>query len=217
MAGVAVNQIAMFAETAVAAPSSRAQPVSALVEDCWYDDAGPTVARYWITLPNPHFGDWISAGLRVDIERQVGRRPITWMVSVSLELPDEHRTHWGEREVFPTQDEAADAAAAMLHAARPVLDAAICGESVETPGQRRQKAAEAHVEALPEYRVAVIRMDAERAMRAEIGAFNDGHREAHHRFLVAKANVEDVRRQLLDAFYAAHGWREFVEVPHVAR
>jgi hypothetical protein len=211
-----VSQIAMFQET-TSAPDSGKRPVPALAEECWYDDAGPTVARYWITLPNPHFGDWISAGLRVDIERQVGRRPITWMASVSLELPDEHRTHWGQREVSLTQDEAAEVAAAMLHAARHVLDAAIRGEPVETPGQRRQKAAEAHVETLPEYRAAVSRMDADRATRAKIGAFNDGHHEAYHRFLVAKAQAEDVRQQLLDAFYAAHGWREFAEVPHVAR
>lgn len=199
------------------APASQRRPVPALDEDCWYDEEGPTVARYWITLPNPHFGDWIRAGFRVDIERRPGRGPITWMASVSLELPDEHRTHWGEREYFATQDEAATAAAFMVLVARPLLDAAIRGEHVETPGHRHERAAEAHVDALPEYQAAVGRVNAERAARAEIGVCNDGHPEAHRRFLVAKAHAEDLRRRLLDEFYRAHSWREFAEVPHVAR
>jgi hypothetical protein len=197
-------------ETSVATSPAVALALD-LRESLDYNDGpGTTVASYSLTLRNPHWGEWCRAGLWVSVERHFGTRPHRWMAEVYLELPDEARTWWKAHEIFASQDEAAAEAAAMALAARAMLEAAIRGEPVETPGRRRQRAAEAHAGALPEVQAAARKVAAERAARDAIGAGNDGYPEAHRRYLAAKDAVDGLRRRAVQAFCEAHTWREFV-------
>jgi hypothetical protein len=211
-----VNQLGLFGE----APPSRRRP--AAVEPArpalppgWaesveqYDD-GPTAALYSAMGPNPHFGDWIRAWLDVRVERLLGHRPVTWMARVDLELPDAERTHWRTYTIFATRGEAAAEAADMLAAARAVLDACLRGDPVETPGDRRQRAAEAHAEATGEYKAAVQRADVLRAVMHELDPGSSEAVAARSRWYAARDAAKDVWAREADAFYAAHGWREFL-------
>lgn len=173
-----------------------------------YDD-GPLAAAYGASARNPYFGEWIHAYLVVRVERQLGYRPLRWLASVRLALADEDQTQWGEHVVCTSQDDAAAEAAAMLAAARPLLVASLRGERVETPGQHRERAAEAHVEALPEYVAATRRATSLRTLRDELGVDSDERYAAHRRWLDARAEAESLRRRAVDAFREAHGWREF--------
>ena len=188
---------------------ARYAPPALLSEHLAYHEDGPTAGEYLIFVRNPHFGDWIHGRLVVRVERQFGRRPLRWMASVDLELPDEHRTWWGERAVCATQDEAAEEAAAMLVTGRALLEASARGEPVETPGDRRRRAAEEHADAEPEVQAAARAVADALALRREMGATDGDHPEAHRRYLIARQEHEAVRQRALDAFYAAHGWREF--------
>ena len=174
-----------------------------------YDD-GPLAAAYGASARNPYFGEWIRACLVVRVERQLGHRPLRWLASVEMELPDEERTSWIERVVCVTRDDAAEEAAAMLATARPLFIASLRGECVETPGQRRARAAEAHVDALPEVVTALRRAAMLRALRDELPADSDRREEAHRRWNDARVEAESMRRREVDAFVEAHGWREFV-------
>ncbi|WP_437310062.1 hypothetical protein [Sorangium sp. So ce388] len=192
------------------ASAARQAPPPVLDEHIAYHEAGTVAASYSVTVRNPFFGDWIHGGLWVRVERQLGWKPVRYLASVSLELPDEHRTWWGEHAQFATQDEAAEEAAAMLLAGRALLEASLCGEAVETPGARRKRAAEAHADAAPAVQAAARTVAEALELRRAIGAFNDGHPAAHSRYLVAKQEHESVRQRATDAFWRAHGWREFV-------
>lgn len=181
----------------------------ALDEHVQQYDTGPTVAVYSASAANPFFPDYIRATLLVRVECQIGRRPLRWMASVDLSLPDADRTWWGERVVCATLDAAAEEAAAMLCAARPLFEASVCGEVVETPGRRRGLAAEASADALPEYRAAIRRASMLRGARRDLPADSDEHPAAHRRYLDARSEAESLRRRAIDAFRDAHGWREF--------
>lgn len=170
---------------------------------------GPTAAVYSASAHNPFFPAYIRANLIVRVERQIGRRPLRWMATVDLELPDEGRTYWGERIVCGSQDEAATEAAALLLTARPLFEASLRGESVETPGQRRVRAAKAHVEALPAYVAAMQRVSMLRAARRELDIGSSEHPAAHRRYLDAKAEAETLHLREIEAFREVHGWREF--------
>lgn len=172
-------------------------------------DTGPTLAVYSVAAPNPFFGERICAYLVVRAECQIGRRPLRWMASVDLSLPDEHQTWWSEREVVASQDEAAEEAAAMLRAARPLFEASVRGARVETPGQRRGRAAEAHVEASSAYQAAMRRVSMLLAAQRELGVGSDEHPAARRRYLDARSEAAALRRKEIEAFCEAHGWREF--------
>jgi hypothetical protein len=216
VAGVAVNQIAMFQET-TSAPASERRPTPALAEDLWYDDGpGCSVAKYMATMPNPRW-PYCTSGLWVTLERHFGTKPHRWMAEVYLELPDDTRTSWKAHGIFATQDEAAAEAADMAAVALDLLQCHLRGEQIETPGQRFQRAAEAHADASPEWQHMQSLADAECVARNSIDPENGERFYAHRRYLAAKNAADATRRDVLDAFYRARSWREFVEVPHVAR
>jgi hypothetical protein len=197
-----------------AVPAARPGPppsaAPALEEHLEYDADGRTVALCNVTLRNPHFGSWCKAGFWIRIERHFGWKPHRWMASVYLELPDEARTGWSEHEIFATQDEVAAEAAAMVLAARAMLEAAIRSEDVETPGRRRHRAAEAHAGALPDVQAAERKVDVLRGERDALDEDSSERPTAHRRYLSAKGEAADLRRRAVQAFCEAHGWREFV-------
>lgn len=170
---------------------------------------GPTAAVYSASAHNPFFPAYIRANLIVRVERQIGRHPLRWMATVDLELPDEGRTYWGERIVCGSQDGAAAEAAALLLTARPLFEASLRGERVETPGKRRDRAAGAHVDALPEYVAAMRRVAALGTLRDELPSDSDERYTLHQRWQSARAEAESLRLREIEAFREAHGWREF--------
>lgn len=219
MVGVAVNQISMFAEAApvVAQPASERHPISALAEDLWYDDGpGCSVAKYMATMPHPRW-PYFTSGLWVTLERHFGAKPHRWMAEVYLELPDDDRTSWKAHGIFATQDEAAQEAADMAAVGLDMLRRHLRGEAVETPGQRFERAAEARADGSPQWQHMQNMVDAERAVRDSIDPDSGEKFYAHRRYLAAKDAADSTRRSVLDEFYRAHSWREFAEVPHVAR
>jgi hypothetical protein len=218
LAGVAVNQIAMFQEAApaVAQPPSERRPTQVLAEDLWYDDGpGCSVAKYMATVQHPRW-EWCTSGLWVTVERHFGTKPHRWMAEVHLELPDDGRTYWSARAIFEKQDDAAQEAADMAAVAIDLLRRHLRGEAVETPGERLRLAAEAYADASPQWQHMQSMADAERAVRDSIDPDSGEKFYAHRRYLAAKDAADSTRRSVLDEFYRAHSWREFAEVPHVA-
>ncbi len=186
-------------------------PPANLIELAEYDDTGgrSSVATYSITLHNQHFGDWCRAGLWVAIERHFGWKPHRWMASVYLELPDARRTSWGQHAIFVTQSEAAREAADLADAARGLLLSFLCGDGVETPGQRRHRAAEAHAEALPAHVRAVGLAQDEREILEAIPEGSPERCVAYRRWLSARDIAADLRRRAVQEFHDSHSWRDF--------
>lgn len=205
-----MSQLDLFA--VATAPASDRRPVVVLDEAAEYDDSDQTccgVARYSATMQSPRC-DWWACGVWVRVERHFGWKPHRWMASVYLELPDFRRTQWSPHEIYVTQDEAAQAATEMATVARAILEAYLRGESVETPDQRRTRAAEEHVAASKACQDAAHLVDEEKAALDAMGESVDRWAQSR-RWHEAKHIAETVRRKTRDDFFAAHGWREFAK------
>lgn len=194
-----------------AAAKPRTAPTLPVLDETLEYDNGPgcSVAGYSATLRNHHFGEWCRAGVWVSLERHFGWKPHRWMASVHIELPDELRTSWHTHAIFPTQEEAAREAADMGMVGRRLLDAFLRGESVETPGQRRGRAAEEHAAADSRYIEAMRLVAAERAALDALGEDVIERVEQHRRRVAASQAAERLRVEIMDEFCLAHGWREF--------
>ncbi|WP_437606227.1 hypothetical protein WMF20_35225 [Sorangium sp. So ce834] len=81
------------------------------------------------------------------------------------------------------------------------------GELIETPGQRRHRAAPEHADRLPEVEAAKPKVEALRVDRLYPESSEKPH--ACRRYLAAKSQAAYLRRRAVAEFCEAHRWREF--------
>lgn len=209
-------QVEMF-QPVQAEPASERRIAPEIAEDLWYDDGpGTSVAKYMATVQHPRW-EWCTSGLWVTVERHYGWKPHRWMAEVYLELPDDERTYWSAHSIFETQDEASREAADMAAVAHDLLARFLRGESVALPGKLRHAAAKAHADASPVYVDASANEAEAKAALLAIGANAPGSTATRMQWESLRLAARSVRARLMDEFFDAHPWREFAEVPHVAR
>ncbi|MGK3981200.1 hypothetical protein WMF38_56915 [Sorangium sp. So ce118] len=214
---VVVSQASLFDLLASASPVSETKPAAPITEDLWYDDGpGTSVAKYMATVQHPRWL-WCTSGAWVTVERHFGTKPHRWMAEVYLELPDDERTYWSAHAIFETQDEAAREAAHMAAVALDLLTRYLGGEVVRLPGKLRHAAAQAHADASPLYVDASEKVAEAKAAMVEIGANAPGSIATRMQWESLRSAARSVHERLMTEFFDDHGWREFAEVPHVAR
>jgi hypothetical protein len=162
-----------------------------------------SLARYLHLVQDPNY-TYLENGIDATVGEYHGSKKPRFMADCCFDMRDE-RGQWRVCELFDTPDGAAKEAADF------VQEAERCMANGEThPGRKREAAAHAHLLENAEYVAAADEAAAARfAMtRAEDAPVLD-YSFAQRRLALARDRLADMKPRLIDAFNAAHNWREF--------